>query len=83
MTNINNNGNYCIKIFIVVPCMLFQSLLYCSNLCTSLHFKKLKSHTKTLTIRRYRFRSPLKQSSGGPWPYFARLLDRNVDLHLL
>jgi len=27
-------------IFIVVPCcMLFQSLLYCSNSCTSLHFK--------------------------------------------
>jgi len=35
--------------FIVVPCcMLFQSLLYCSNSCTSLHFKILKSHTKTL-----------------------------------
>jgi hypothetical protein len=26
-------------IFIVVPCMLFQSLFYCSNSCTSLHFK--------------------------------------------
>jgi len=35
-------------IFIVVPCcMLFKSLLYCSNSCTSLHFKTLKSHTKT------------------------------------
>jgi len=29
-------------IFIVVPCMLFQSLLYCSNSCTPLHFKTLK-----------------------------------------
>jgi len=29
------------------------------------------------------FRSPLKLSSGGPWPYFARLLNWNVDLHLL
>jgi hypothetical protein len=28
--------------------MLFQSLLYCSNSCTSLHFKTLKSHTKQL-----------------------------------
>jgi len=27
------------------------------------------------------FRSPLKPSSGGPWPYFARLLNWNVDLH--
>jgi len=37
------------NIFIVVPCcMLFQSLLYCSNSCTPLHFKILKSHTKTL-----------------------------------
>jgi len=26
---------------IVVPCMLFQSLIYCSNSCTSLHFKTL------------------------------------------
>jgi hypothetical protein len=56
----------------VVPCMLFQSLLYCSNSCTLLHFKILKSHTKTLKIRPYMFRSPLKPSSGGPWPYFAR-----------
>ena len=30
------------KIFIVVPRMLFQSLLYCSKSCTSLHFKTLK-----------------------------------------
>jgi len=29
------------------------------------------------------FRSPLKPSSGGPWPYFATLLNWNVDLHLL
>ena len=63
--------------------MLFQSLLYCSNSCTSLHFKILKSHTKTLKIRPYMFRSALKPSSGGPWPYFARLLNWNVDLHLL
>jgi len=66
-------GTFCL-IFIVVPCcMLFQSLFYCSNSCTSLHFKALKSHTKTLKIRPYMFRSPLKPSSGGPWPYFARL----------
>ena len=76
-------GKYFIKTFIVVPCMLFQSLLYCFNLCTSLHFKILNSHTKTLKIRTYMFRSPLKPSSGGPWPYFARLLNWNVDLHLL
>jgi hypothetical protein len=43
-------------IFIVVPCMTFQSLLYCSNSCTSLHFKTLKSQTKTLKIRPYMFR---------------------------
>ena len=67
----------------VVPCMLFQSLLYCSNSCTSLHFKILKSHTKTLTIRPYMFRSPLKPSSVDPWLYFAMLLNSNVDLHLL
>jgi len=29
------------------------------------------------------FRSPLKPSLGGPWPYFARLLNWNVDLRLL
>jgi len=69
--------------FIVVPCMLFQSLLYCSNSCTSLHFKTLKSHTKTLKIRHCMFRSPLKPSSGGPWPYFAMLLNWKVVLHLL
>jgi hypothetical protein len=60
-----------------------QSLLYCSNSCTPLHFQILKSHTKTLKIRPYMFRSPLKPSSGNPWPYFARLLNCNVDLHLL
>ena len=49
------------SVFIVIPCMLFQSLLYCSNLCTSLHFKTLKSHTKTLKIRPYMFWSPLKR----------------------
>jgi len=70
-------------IFIVVPCTLFHSLLYCSNSCISLHFKVLKSHTETLKIRPYMFRSLLKSSSGGPWPYFARLLKWNVDLHLL
>jgi len=70
--------------FIVVPCcMLFQYLLYCSNSCTSLHFKTIKSHTKTLKILPYMFRSPLKPSSGGPWLYFAVLLNWNVDLHLL
>jgi len=63
--------------------MLFQSLLYCSNSCTSVHFKILKSHTKTLKIRPYMFLSPLKPSSGGPWPYFARLLNWNVDLHVI
>ena len=65
------------------PLTLFKGLLYCSNSCTSLHFKTLKSHTKTHKIRPYMFRSPLKLSSGGPWPYFARLLNWNVDLHLL
>jgi hypothetical protein len=60
------------SVFIVVPCcMLFQSLLYCSNSCTSLHFKTLKSYTKILKISPYILRSPLKPSSGGPWPYFA------------
>jgi hypothetical protein len=40
-------------------------LLYCSNsCCTSLHFKTLNSHTKTLKIRPYIFRSVLKPSSG-------------------
>jgi len=73
-----------LHIFIVVPCcMLFQSLLYCSNSCTSLHFKTLKSHTKTLQIRPYMFWSPLKPSSGDPWPNFPTLLNWNVYLHLL
>ena len=49
----------------------------------SLHFKTLKSHTKTLKIRPYIFRSTLKPSSESPWPYFVRLLNCNVDLHLL
>jgi hypothetical protein len=53
----------------------YNSLLYCSNSCTSLHFKILKSHTKALKIRSYMFWSPLKPSSGGPWPYFAGLLN--------
>jgi hypothetical protein len=44
-------------------CMLFQSLLYCTNSCTSLHLKTLKSHTKTLKIRPYMFRPPLKRST--------------------
>jgi hypothetical protein len=51
-----------------------------------MHFttlKTLKSHTKKLKIRPYMFRSPLKPSSGGPWPYLATLLNWNVDLHLL
>jgi hypothetical protein len=85
-TESNQGGKACNLIFIVVPCcccMLFQSVLYCSNSCTSLHFKILKSHTKTLKNRPYMFRSPLKPSSGGPWPYFVRLLNWNVDLHLL
>jgi len=43
--------------------MLFQSLLYCSNSWTLLHFKTLISHTKTLKIRYYMFRSHLKPSS--------------------
>ena len=51
--------------FIVVPCMLFQSLVYCSNSCTSRHFKTLKSHTKTLKIRPYIFWSSLKPSFQG------------------
>jgi hypothetical protein len=44
-------SNYVIFIVvtcIVVPCILFVSLLYCSNSCTSLHIKTLKSHIKTL-----------------------------------
>jgi hypothetical protein len=43
----------------------------------------LKPHIKTLKIRPYMFQSPLKPSSGGPWPYFFWLLNWNVDLHLL
>jgi hypothetical protein len=92
LTKSNKRGNVLINVIsrrvrvtiIVVErqCVLL-SLLYCSNSCTSLRFKTLKSHTKTLKIRRYMFRSTLKPSSGGPRPYFARLLNWNVDLHLL
>jgi hypothetical protein len=74
------NNNF---FFNVVPCMLFKFLLYCSNSKTSLHFKTLKSHIKTLKIRPYMFRSSLKPYPGGPWPYFARLVNWNVGLHLL
>ena len=49
---ISRKGNV---MFIVVPCILFQSLLYCSNSCTSLHFETLKSHTKTLKILHYMY----------------------------
>ena len=59
------------------------TLLYCSNSCTSLHFKTIKSHTKTFKICPYMFWSPLKPSSGGPWLYFATLLNWNADLHSL
>jgi len=65
------------RIFIVVQCcMLLQSsLLYSAACCFNLSFivtthalhytfKKLKSHTKTLKIRPYMFRSLLKPSSG-------------------
>jgi hypothetical protein len=60
-----------------------ESLLYCSNSYTSLHFKTLKSQNKTLKIGPYMFLSPLKPSAVGPLPYFATLLNWNVDLHLL
>jgi len=61
--------------------ILWSSLLYracCFNLffivpTHALHYTlTLKSHTKTLKIRPYMFRSPLKPSSCGPWPYFLR-----------
>jgi hypothetical protein len=55
------------------------SLLYCS---TSLHFKTLKSHTKTLKICPCMFQSPLKPSSGGPWPYFTALLSWNLSIYI-
>jgi hypothetical protein len=76
----NNKLKYEIKCH-SFKCFLY--VLYCSNSCTSLHFKILKSHTKTLKICPYMFRSPLKPSSGGPWPYCIKLLIWNVDLHLL
>jgi len=45
----------------MIDCEVYvESLLYCSNSCTSLHFKTLKSHTKALKICAYVFRSPLK-----------------------
>ena len=72
-----------LEISTVVPCcMLFQSLLHCSNSCTSLHFKTLKSHTKTRKIRSSMFRSHLKPSSVGPWPYFATLLNWNLLIYI-
>ena len=41
-TSESNGLNISSVIFIVVPCcMMFQSLLYCSNSCTSLHFNPL------------------------------------------
>jgi hypothetical protein len=54
-------------------------------LIRALHYtlKNKKFDTKTLKIRPYMFRSPLKPSSEGPLLYFARLLNWNVDLHLL
>jgi hypothetical protein len=42
----------------------------------------LKSHTKTPKILPFMFRSPMKPSSGGTWPYFATLMYWNIDLHL-
>jgi len=58
--------NVLVMFIVVLCCMLFHCL-YCSNSCTSLHFKILKSHIKTLKIRSYMFQSPLKPSSGGPF----------------
>jgi len=46
-----------------------------------MHGTNIKSIT--LKIHPYMFQSPLKPSSGGPWPYFAMLLHWNTDLHLL
>jgi hypothetical protein len=63
----------CYDFFFIVP----THALHCTLR------KILKCHTKTLKIRPYMFRSPLKPSSGGPWPYFAKLLNWHVDLHLL
>jgi len=68
---------HCCTMYVVsVSSLLFQ-------LMHLLHFKTLKSHTKTLKICPYMFRSPLKPSSGGSWPYFATLLNWNADLHSL
>ena len=74
---------YSVSLHVLIAEQESSSLLYCSNSCTSLHFITLKSHTKTLKIRPYMFRSTLKPSSGGPWPYFDGLLNWNVDLDLL
>jgi hypothetical protein len=60
----------------IISSLLFQLMHFTIS-------KTLKSHTKTLKIRPYMFQSPLKPSSGGPWLYFARLLNWNIDLHLL
>jgi hypothetical protein len=69
---------HCCTVHVVsVSSLLFQLMHF------TLHFKILKSHAKTLKICPYMFWSPLKPSSGRPWPYFARLLNWNVDLHLL
>jgi hypothetical protein len=66
----------------IAPYILFQSLLYCSNSCISLHFKTLESHTKTLKIRSYMFRSPLKPSSEVACPYFATLLNMTLSIYI-
>jgi hypothetical protein len=52
------NQSKCILLFF--SCISSLLLLFFCNL---LHFKTLKSHTKTLKIRLYMFRSPLKPSS--------------------
>jgi hypothetical protein len=62
----------CFNLFFIVP---IHAIHYT--------FKTLKSHTETPKIRPYMFRSPFKPFSVGPWPYFVRLLNWNVDLHLL
>jgi hypothetical protein len=44
-----NKALYWLFVYVVAVSQLCNlSLLYCSNSCTSLHFKTLKSHTKTL-----------------------------------
>jgi len=61
----------------------FTSLLCCSNSCTSLHFKTLKSQAKTLKIRPYMFRSPLKPSSRGSMAVLRYVTESDVDLHMI